>query len=157
MPMYGVAIRDQVAQYRNMLNVTLSDLKEGIKDGQPGKKAIKGDGILQGSELTKAKKAAIAVDKAIKQLKPVFGSGFGPLNLQAGRNALGRPPGQVVALYGVALMDDLTQYRRGISGDIAKIQNAIDSGQLAGVAKTEAQKAIRNLNSALKALGQATW
>ncbi len=157
-PMYGVFIRDQVAQYRNMLNVTLSDLKTGIKEGQPGKKAIPRDGILQGSELTKAKKAAVAVDKAIKQLKPVFGDTLPAANLNAGRNALGRPGGgQFVALYGVVLADDLTKYRRGISSDIEKIQAAIDGGQLAGAAKTEAQKAIKNLNSALKALGTATW
>ncbi len=156
-PLYGVFIRDQVEQYRNMLGVTLGDLKAGIKAGKPHQKAKPRDGILQGSELTKAKKAAVAVDKAIKQLKPVFGNGSGALNLTQGRNALGRPPGQIIAMYGVALMDDLSKFRSGINADIRTIQNAIDGGQLAGAAKTEAQKAIKNLNSALTALGSATW
>lgn len=156
-PLYGVFIRDQVESYRNQLGVTLSDLKAGIRAGKPNKHAIPRDGILQGSELTKAKKAAVAVDKAIKQLKPVYGERMGALNLAQGRNQLGRPPGQIIAMYGVMLADDLTKYRRGISADISTIKNAIDNGQLAGPAKTEAQKAIRNLNSALKALGTATW
>ena len=155
-PMYGVFIRDQVSQYRNMLNVTLGDLKAGIKAGKPHKHAVPRDGILEGSELTKAKKAAVAVDKAIKQLKPVFGD-LPPVNTAAGRNALARPGGQMIAMYGVVLADDLTKYRRGISADIAAIQKAIDGGQLAGAAKTEATKAVKNLNSALKALGNVTW
>jgi hypothetical protein len=156
-PMYGVFIRDQVAQYRNMLAVTLSDLKKGIKAGKPNKQKVPRDGILQGSELTKAKKSAIAIDKAIKQLKPVFGSTGPAMNLNAGAAALGRPPGQIIAMYGVILADDLTKYRRGISSDIGAIQMAIENGQLTGTAKTEATKALRNLNSALKALGNATW
>lgn len=157
-PLYGVFIRDQVEQYRNMLNVTLADLKTGIKAGQPGKEAVRGDGILQGTELTKAKKSAVAVDKAIKELKPVFGDSLPAANLQAGRNALGRPAGgQAIALYGVVLADDLDKYRTSIGSDIATIQTAIDGGQLAGKAKTEAQKALKNLNSALKALGSAGW
>lgn len=157
-PMYGVFIRDQVSQYRNMLNVTLSDLKAGIKEGQPGKKAIPRDGILQGSELTKAKKAAVAVDKAIKQLKPVFGDSLPSVNNTAGRNALGRPGGgQMIAMYGVILADDLSKYRSGIQADVRAIQAAIDGGQLTGTAKTEATKAVKNLKSALTALGQASW
>lgn len=156
-PMYGVFIRDQVSTYRNMLNVTLDDLKKGIKTGQPHKHAVPRDGILQGSELTKAKKAAVAVDKAIKQLKPVFGGPLASANLTQGRAALGRPPGQIIAMYGVILADDLTKYRRGISADVNAIKNAIDGGKLTGTAKTEATKALRNLNSALKALGNATW
>jgi hypothetical protein len=156
-PMYGVFIRDQVSQYRNMLSATLDDLKKGIKEGQPKKHAVPRDGILQGSELTKAKKAAVAVDKAIKQLKPVFGNTLPGTNTAAGRAALGRPPGQIIAMYGVILADDLTKYRRGISADITAIQTAIDKGTLTGTAKTEATKALRNLNSALKALGNVTW
>ena len=155
-PLYGVFIRDQVEQYRNMLTVTLGDLKAGIKTGKPKQKAVPRDGVLQGSELTKAKKAAVAVDKAIKQLKPVFGNGA-PVNLTQGRNQLGRPPGQIIAMYGVVLADDLTKYRRGISNDITTIKSAIDAGTLAGPAKAEALKAIKNLNSALTALGSATW
>src|SRR5881392_2512120 len=88
-PMYGVFIRDQVAQYRNMLSATLGDLKTGIKAGKQNKHAVARDGILEGSELTKAKKAALDVSKAIKELKPVFGSGWGaPVNTDAGRAAL---------------------------------------------------------------------
>ena len=157
-PLYGVFIRDQVAQYRNMLNVTLGDLKKDIRHGQPSKRAVPRDGRLQGSELTKAKKAAVAVDKAIKQLKPVFGNRLPPVNTDAGRNALGRPGGDVhVALYGVVLADDLTKYRSGIQSDIDAISTAISNGQLAGPAKTEATKALKNLRSALTALGQAQW
>jgi hypothetical protein len=157
-PMYGVFIRDQVAQYRNMLSVTLKDLKAGIKTGQPNKQAVPRDGILQGSELTKAKKAAVAVDKAIKALKPVFGNNFGPVNTTAGGNALGRPGGgQMIAMYGVIMADDLTKYRTGIRKDLNAIQQAITNGSLKGDAAKEAAKAVKSLNSALKTLGSVTW
>ena len=157
-PMYGVFIRDQVAQYRDMLGATLGDLKAGIKTGKPHKHAVARDGILEGSELTKAKKAAIAVDKAMKELKPVFGNSWpNPMNADSGRASLGRPGGGFVAMYGVILADDLTKYRTGISNDIAAIKNAIDSGELKGTAKTEATKAMKDLNRALKALGSVTW
>lgn len=156
-PMYGVFIRDQVATYRNQLTQTLNDLKAGIKKGQPHKHAIPRDGILEGSELTKAKKAAVAVDRAIKQLKPVFGSSFPAANPKAAQNQLGRPGGGFVAMYGVILADDLSKYRTGINADISAIKTAIDKGQLTGDAKTEATKALKSLNSALKALGQVSW
>jgi hypothetical protein len=155
-PMYGVFIRDQVAQYRNMLSVTLSDLKKGIKAGSPDKTAIKRDGKLEGTEVTKAKKAAVAVDKAMKALKPVFG-GLPTVNSQAGANGLGRAGGGFVAMYGVILADDLTKYRTGIKDDIASISAAVKDGSLKGDAKTEANKALKSLNTALTALGNVTW
>jgi hypothetical protein len=158
-PLYGVFIRDQVAQYRGMLAVTLQDLKAGIKAGNPKASPIMGDGILQGSELTKAKKAAKEVNDAIKALKPVFGGPASGVNSQAARNALGRsgPPGQFVALYGVVLADDLRQYRTSIRNDIDTIKTGIKSGELKGKAKTEATKAVKELQQALKALGNVPF
>lgn len=159
-PMYGVFIRDQVAKYRGMLDVTLKDLKADIKKGKPDQKAIRGDGKLEGSEVTKAKKAAVSIGAAIKALKPVFGNtGPAATNEQAARNALGRngPPGQFVAMYGVVMADDLRKYRTSINADIAAIQTAITSGELKGTAKTEANKAVKSLQVALKTLGAVTF
>jgi hypothetical protein len=152
-PMYGVFIRDQVEQYRNMLGATLTDLKAGIKAGKQNKHAVAHDGVLEGSELTKAKKAALKVDQAIKELKPVFGEGFGAIDTNAGRAALGRPGGGMVAMYGVILADDLNKYRTGINADIAAIKTAVDKGELKGPALKEAKQALRDLKSAATALG----
>jgi hypothetical protein len=160
-PLYGVFVRDQVASYRNMLGATLKDLKAGIKAGDPKAPAVRGDGKLEGIELSHAKKAAVAVDKAMKALKPVFGSTFAATtNDTAGRNALGRsaaPPGRFIAMYGVILADDLRKYRTSIQADVAAIQAGIKSGELKGTAKTEGAKALKSLQTALKALGSINF
>ncbi len=153
-PLYGVFIHDQVAALRANLNVTLSDLKAGIKAGSPGAKQIVGDGKLEGIEVKEAKSAAVQLGKALSALKPVFGNG--EVNDKAARVSLGRAnsdPAHPIAMYGVFLADDLKKYQTDISNNIATIQQGLANKTLSGDAATEATKALKNLQSALKVLG----
>ena len=55
-------------------------------------------------------------------------------------------------MYGMALRDDLAKFKSEISTNVQDIRAAINSGQLKGADKTEAQKAIKYLDAALKDL-----
>ncbi len=149
-PMYGVVLRDQVAQFRANLEVTLQDLKADLRHAKKGP-AIRGDGILEGREKQKVKNAAVRLDHAIKALKPVFGGGSFPTDTARG-NLRGGNVGSPIAMYGVVLADDLRKYRNEVSANIDQIKEAISNGQLSGKAKTEGQRALKQLAIALKDL-----
>ena len=156
--MYGIFIRDNVAKFRTEISTTLTDTKKAIANGSAKGKEVFGDGILQGSELTKAKAAAKDLEKALKALKPVFPNLPKPTGIPtpimnpfpgAGGGGGIRP------MYGIALRDDLSKFRTEIQTNVQDIRAAINSGQLRGTDKTEAQKAIKYLDAALKDLGAA--
>jgi hypothetical protein len=157
-PMYGIFIRDNVAKFRNEITATLNDTKTAIAHGSPKGKEVFGDGVLQGTELTKAKAAAKDLDKAIKALKPVFGDTGIPrpiMNPVRPGTFPGAGGGTIRPMYGMALRDDLAGFKTSISGNIKEIKAAITSGQLKGADKTEAQKALKYLDAALKDLNGA--
>src|SRR5947209_15609901 len=77
-PMYGIAIRDDLFKFRNEIGKTIDDTQKAINAGDPKAPVVFGDGKLEGSEVTKAKKALHHLQLAQKQLKPVFGGPFGP-------------------------------------------------------------------------------
>jgi hypothetical protein len=152
-PMYGIFIRDRLAEFRSQLGVTIADTQHAIAQGKPKQAAVFGDGVLQGAELTKAKAALADMQKALKALKPAFGGpGTAPTTADV-RADLGRPGGGFVAMYGVVLRDDLSRFRTGVGSTITDIQAAITSGQLKGNDKKEAQAAIKFLKQAVKDLG----
>ena len=156
--MYGIFIRDNVAKFRNDITNTLNDTKRAIADGNPKGKQVFGDGVLQGTELTRAKAAAKDMEKAIKSLKSVFpnlGGGIPTpiMNVFPGAGGAGGAGGGIRPMYGMMLRDDLSKFRSEITTNIADITGAINTGQLKGADKTEAQKALKYLNTALKDLG----
>ena len=67
-PRYGIFIRDNVAKFRTQIAATLADTNKAIAGGKPGKEVL-GDGVLQGTELTRAKAAAKDLEKALKYLE----------------------------------------------------------------------------------------
>ena len=155
--MYGIFIRDNVAKFRTEIAATLADTNKAIAAGKPGRE-IMSDGVLQGTELTRAKAAAKDLEKALKALKPVFPglrsppSPSGPSVTRPTINPF--PGGGVIRpMYGIALRDDLAKFRTGIQGNMQDIRAAINAGQLKGADKTEAQKALKYLEAALKDLG----
>ncbi len=158
-PMYGVFIRDNLAKFRNEIQVTVDDTKQAIAAGKPKAKEVFGDGILQGSELTKAKAALKDLEKAVKALKPVF-PGLGAPKPAAGsstRTDMGRSPGRIAPMYGVVFRDDLSKFRTQITGVIADIKAGMKT--LKPAEQAEAKKALTSLQAALKDLGTAgrTW
>jgi hypothetical protein len=152
-PLYGVFIRDQVADLRTQIQGTLGKVEKEILKGKPNAKEVSGDGKLQGTELAKAKKAAADLKKAIAALKPVLGD----------VPSIGRPTPVVIGdgrfrpLYGVVMRDDLSNFRTSIGENVRTINAAINNGELKGAAKTEGQKAVKALQAALKDLGAVTW
>jgi hypothetical protein len=157
-PMYGVFIRDNVAKFRNDIAATLNDTRKAIASGNAKGKEVFGDGILQGAELQKAKAAAKDLDKAVKALKTVFpnlpkttGIPTPIMNVFPGAGG----GGGIRPMYGIALRDDLAKFQGEIATNVRDIRAAINSGQLKGPDKTEAQKAIKYLDAALKDLGAA--
>ncbi len=154
-PLYGVFIRDQVAGIRSGIEGTVDTLKKGIEKGSMSAKEVRGDGKLQGLELKSAKAAVYDLQKAIDALAPVTGGNPGPiLNPIRGGGAgisgtTGSRGGSPIALYGVVLRDDLAKYRSEINSNIMTIQAGINSGQLKGTAKKEAQAAVKALKVAL--------
>lgn len=155
-PLYGVVIRDNLQKFRNGISVTLQDTKKAIAAGDPKAKEVFGDGVLQGSELKKAKAAVKDLDKALKALKPVFPQIEAAKPKDTGSADLGRPlGGGAIAMYGVVFRDDLSKFRTEISTNIRDIRAAINGGTLKGNDKAEAQKALKYLDSALKDLGSA--
>jgi hypothetical protein len=152
-PLYGVFIRDQVAQLRSNITVTLQDLKAGIAAGDPKAPAVRGDGKLEGIEVTDAKKAAGALNKAISDLKPVFGGGSFPVDTARANMGRVATPGSPIAMYGVFLADDLKKYRDEITTNIQTINDGLKNGSLSGQAATEAKSALKALNAAMKDLG----
>jgi hypothetical protein len=158
-PMYGVVIRDSLSKFRRELQVTIDDTKQAIADGKPKAKEVFGDGVLQGSELTKAKNALKDLEKAIKHLKPVF-PGLGDAPARGGadtRRDLGREPGRIVPMYGVVFRDDLSRFRDQIGSVVRDIKAGMSS--LKPNEQTEAKKALTSLQAALKDLGvaQRNW
>jgi hypothetical protein len=157
-PLYGVFIRDQVAQLRSNITVTLQDLKAGIAAGDPKGTAVRGDGKLEGIEVTDAKKAAGALNKAIGDLKPVFGGGS--FSTQTARANMGRDNADgnhPIAMYGVFLASDLQKYRTEITNNIQTINDGLKNGQLTGQAATEAKAALKALNAAQKDLANIAF
>lgn len=154
-PMYGIFIRDNLARFRNELQVTIDDTKQAISDGSPRGKEVFGDGVLQGKELSKAKEAVKDLERAIKQLKPVFSSlGSAPATAgSATRADMGRSPGRIVPMYGVVLRDDLSRFRSQVNALVGDIKNGMSS--LKTNEQKEAKKAITSLNAALKDLAAA--
>ena len=155
-PMYGVFIRDSVASLRNGIQATLKDTKAAIAAGDPKAKAIPGNFRLEGTEITKAKKAVKDLEKAVKALKPVFGNtgpGSGAATARSNRPAAGN--GGMIAMYGIVFRDDLRTYRTEVNKNLMDIRAAINNGSLKGEAKAEAQKAVKYLESAVKDLGSA--
>ena len=155
-PMYGVFIRDQVATFRAQIENTIKDTKAAIAAGDPKAKAIPGNFKLEGTEVTKAKKAVKDLEKAVKALKPVFGN-TGPGTV-GNTNPGGRttaPGGGMIAMYGIVFRDDLTAYRTEVNKNLMDIRAAINNGSLKGEAKAEAQKAVKYLEAAVKDLGSA--
>lgn len=153
-PMYGVFIRDHLAKFRNEIRATIDDTNKAIKEGHPRQKAVFGDGVLQGTEVTKAKAAVKDLEKALKALKPVFpGLGAAPKTTasETARN-MGRPAGPI-AMYGVVFRDDLSRFRTQISNVIADIKAGMNT--LKPAEKAEAKKALTSLQAALKDLGSA--
>jgi len=155
-PMYGVFIRDNLAKFRNELQVTIDDTKSAVAAGKPRAKEVFGDGVLQGSELTKAKAALKDLESALKQLKPVFpGLGAPPRNAASStRTDMGRSPGRIVPMYGVVLRDDLSRFRSQISGLISDIKAGMTT--LREAEQKEAKRAVTLLQAALKDLGKAS-
>lgn len=158
-PMYGVFIRDNLAKFRNEIQVTVDDTKQAIAAGKPKAKEVFGDGILQGSELTKAKAALKDLEKAVKALKPVF-PGLGapkPATGSSTRTDMGRSPGRIVPMYGVVFRDDLSKFRTQITNVISDIKAGMKT--LKPAEQAEAKKALTSLQAALKDLGTAsrTW
>ena len=155
--MYGIFIRDNVARFRTEISATLADTKKAIAGGKPGKE-VRGDGVLQGTELTRAKAAAKDLEQALKALKPVFPGLAQPtrpiMNVFPGVGG-GGGGGGIRPMYGIALRDDLAKFRTGIQTNVQDIRAAINSGQLKGPDKAEAQKAIKYLEAALKDLNPA--
>jgi hypothetical protein len=156
-PMYGVFVRDSVAKFRTDLSATLNDTKKAIAKGNaivrknPKAPEVFGDGKLQGSELKSAKAAVKELEKAIKALKPVFQDftlPTAPPTLPAGAGS-----GVIRPMYGVTLRDDLTKFREEAEANLRAINGAINSGELKGPAKTEAQKAVKFLKTAIQDLG----
>jgi hypothetical protein len=153
-PLYGVFIRDQVAQLRSNISVTLQDLKAGIAAGDPKAKQVIGDGKLEGIEVAEAKKAATKLNKAINDLKPVFGGGSFPVD--TARANMGRSTdggNHPIAMYGVFLADDLRKYRGEIATNIQTINDGLKNGTLTGKAATEAKAALKALSQAQADLG----
>lgn len=151
-PLYGVFIKDNVAQLRSQIQVTLDDLKAGIKAGSPNAKAKPGDGKLEGIEVGEAKKAAVALNKAIGALKPVFGGGEFPTS--SARNQMDRnpAPGGMIAMYGVFLADDLRKYRNEINTNIQTINDGLSDGRISGATAKEAKAALKSLKAAVATL-----
>ena len=153
--MYGIFIRDNVAKFRTEISATLADTKQAIAAGGKGKEVF-GDGVLQGAELTRAKAAAKDLEKALKALKPVFPGLptpiMNPVRPGTFPGATATGPGVIRPMYGMALRDDLAKFKSEISTNVTDIRAAINSGQLKGADKTEAQKAIKYLDAALKDL-----
>jgi len=153
-PLYGVFIRDQVAQLRANITVTLQDLKAGIKAGDPkAKPMLGGNGQLKGIEVGEAKKAANALNAALKDLKPVFGGGPTASVAAARATLSGGDGGPIRAMYGVFLASDLQKYRNEISSNMQTITDGIKAGTLSGAAATEGKKALKQLKSALTDIG----
>jgi hypothetical protein len=155
-PLYGVFLKDNVANLRAQLGVTLSDLKAGIAAGDPNSPQVRGNGRLDGIELAEAKTAAKALNKAIGALKPVFGGGEFPTD--AARNQMDRnpAPGGMIAMYGVFLADDLRKYKNEISNNIQTINDGLKDGRLSGPTIKEAKAALKSLTSAMNSLNALT-
>ncbi len=152
--MYGIFIRDNVAKFRNGISATLADTNKAIAAGKPKGKEVFGDGVLQGAELTKAKAAAKDMEKALKALKPVFPGLPTPIMnpVRPGTFPGAGGGGTIRPMYGIALRDDLASFKSEISTNMKDIRAAINAGQLKGADKTEAQKALKYLDAALKDL-----
>jgi hypothetical protein len=158
-PMYGISIRDDLSKFRGEIGKTITDTKLAIKEGDPKGPQVFGDGVLQGKELKDAKKALKHLEQAQKALKPVFGELPGPTplvrppnpqpNWRGGGDNLIRP------MYGIALRDDLAGFRSSIKTTQGDIRKAISAGQLTGKELTEANKALKYLDAALKDLTAA--
>lgn len=146
-PMYGVFIRDQVGSLRNGIQVTLDQVKANIAKGKPNAKEVARDGKLQGTELTRAKAAAKDLQSAINSLKPVLAG------LPTSRPLPGPAPIRIMPMYGVVLRDDLSGFRDSIETNLSTIEASIAAGKLNKQATTEAKKAVKALNLALKDLG----
>ncbi len=155
--MYGVFMRDQMKSYREAIQATITNTNNAIKHGKPNAKEIAGDGVLQGKELTKAKAAVKDLQKALAQLKPVFGGG-GPILNTTGQGA-GLGGGSIMPMYGIVFRDDLNKFRTDINGSIRNMNAAIADGQFKGEALKEAKAAIKYLKAAVKDLGtaQSSW
>lgn len=160
-PMYGIFIRDNLANFRNDISNTLANTKTAIANGSATAPEIIGDGKLQGSELKKAKLAAKDLEKALKALKPVFASLEAATPTKPAKPAAGGFPGagsgggMIRPMYGMVMRDDLARFRANIQANSTQIRSAVNSGQLKGADKTEAQKALKYLDAALKDLNSA--
>lgn len=161
-PMYGVFIRDQVATFRAQINQTIKDTKAALKAGDPKGTAIPGNFKLEGTEWKKANAAVKDLERAVKALKPVFGS-TGPATVgdtsrsnRTGGSGTTLPGPGPIAMYGIVFRDDLTAYRSSVNKNLMDIRAAINNGALKGEAKAEAQKAVKYLESAMKDLGRAS-
>lgn len=155
-PLYGVIIRDDLNKFKNQIGVTLSDTKKAIKAGDPKGPEIMGDGVLQGSELKKAKAAVKDLEKALKALGPVFPGIKTPVPKDTAPRDMGRPVGPgPIAMYGVIFRDDLSKFRTEIGGNIREIRTALNNGVIKKDDQPEAKKALKYLEAALKDLGSA--
>ena len=154
--MYGVFIRDSVAGLRAGIQATVDQTNVAIKKGKPNAKEVAGDGVLQGAELKKAQAAVKDLQKAITALKPVYRDGpiLNPIMPGSSTGVGGVRP-----MYGVVFRDDLAAFRDQISESSTQIRAAVKNGTVQGAAKTEAQKALKYLDAALKELNRAgkTW
>lgn len=149
-PITGASIRDRLATFRAQLGVTIADTSQAIAEGQPRQKAVFGDRILQGSELTKAKSALVDMQKALKALKPVAGDRAPATSVVRAPGS--RPGGGFRAMYGMALRDDLFRFRTDVGVTLRELEAGITSGKLKGDDKKEAQAAIKHLKQAVKDL-----
>jgi len=152
-PLYGVFIRDNLAKFRTEIGSTLDQTKRAIAKGDPKGREVAGDGVLQGTELTKAKAAVKDLEMALKAIKGGAPTGIGAALEKAVGSA--KPGGSNVIrpLYGVVFRDDLAKFRDGINSAIDSIHGGMAS--LKPAEKAEAKKALASLQAALKDLGSA--
>lgn len=164
-PMYGIFIRDELSKFRAGINTTLDNTKLAIAQGNPTGPEVFGDGVLQGTELKKAKAAVKDLEKALKALKPVFGDVPRPainpmpgsMTGSTGATRPSSPGGMPIAMYGVVFRDDLSRFRDGISGSIRQIEAGLKDGALKPKEAAEAKKAVKYLKAALADLNRTNW
>lgn len=151
-PLSGGVIRDNLRAFRTDLTGTIKLTRSAIAAGDPKKRAIRSDGVLQGSELTKAKAAVRDMERALKSLSvnvPTLGVGE-PAKAAAKKPA---PPPGPVALYGMVLRDDLQDFTDNITQLISDITAGLS--KLRPAEKADANKALAHLRAALKDLSKA--
>ena len=159
-PMYGIAIRDDLARFRVDIGQTSGEIRDALAKGKPNRKEVAGDGVLEGKEYKYAQTALKELDKAMKSLKGVPTLRGAPAPAAATRSDTNFP---IRPMYGIAIRDDLMRFRTSINANIAELSAAIAKGSankkavpgdgiLQGTELAYAKKALAQMQAAAKAL-----